>query len=65
VRAVVDSGVLVSALIAPKGTPGEILEALIERRFELVACPQLLDELSGVLLRDKFRRYVGEPSPRS
>jgi putative PIN family toxin of toxin-antitoxin system len=37
---------------------------LLERRFELVACPQLLDELSGVLLRDKFRRYVTQDEVR-
>jgi putative PIN family toxin of toxin-antitoxin system len=54
----VDPGVFVSALIAPKGTPAQLLDLLLEQRFELVVSPRLLGELTGVLLRDRFRRYV-------
>lgn len=57
-RVVVDPGVFVSALIAPKGTPAQLLDLLLEQRFELVISPRLLGELTGVLLRDRFRRYV-------
>jgi len=57
-RVVVDPGVFVSALIAPKGTPAQLLDLLLEQRFELVVSPWLLAELTGVLLRDRFRRYV-------
>jgi putative PIN family toxin of toxin-antitoxin system len=57
-RVVIDPGVFVSALIAPKGTPAQLLDLLLEQRFELVVSPQLLAELTGVLLRDRFRRYV-------
>lgn len=57
-RVVVDPGVFVSALIAPKGTPAQLLDLLLEQRFELVVSPRLLRELTGVLLRDRFRRYV-------
>jgi uncharacterized protein len=57
-RVVVDPGVFVSALIAPKGTPAQLLDLLLEQRFELVVSPRLLGELTGVLLRDRFRRYV-------
>ncbi len=57
-RVVVDPGVFVSALIAPKGTPAQLLDLLLEQRFELVVSPRLLAELTGVLLRDRFRRYV-------
>jgi uncharacterized protein len=57
-RIVVDPGVFVSALIAPKGTPAQLLDLLLEQRFELVVSPRLLGELTGVLLRDRFRRYV-------
>jgi len=57
-RVVVDPGVVVSALIAPKGTPAQLLDLLLEQRFELVVSPRLLAELTGVLLRDRFRRYV-------
>jgi len=48
----------VSALIAPKGTPAQLLDLLLEQRFELVVSPRLLAELTGVLLRDRFRRYA-------
>lgn len=57
-RAVLDTGVLVSALIAPGGTPAKLLEQAQDGEFELVVSPQLLAELEDVLLRDKFRRYV-------
>jgi len=57
-RIVVDPGVFVSALIAPKGTPAQLLDLLLEQRFELVVSPRLLAELTGVLLRDRLRRYV-------
>lgn len=57
-RAVLDPGVLVSALIAPNGRPAEILEQARVGQFELIASPHLLAELEEVLRRDKFRRYV-------
>jgi uncharacterized protein len=57
-RAVLDPGVLVSALIAPNGRPAEILKHAQAGQFELIASPHLLAELEEVLRRDKFRRYV-------
>ena len=57
-RVVIAPGVFVSALIAPKGTPAQLLDLLLEQRFELVVSPRLLGELTWVLLRDRFRRYV-------
>lgn len=57
-RAVLDPGVLVSALITPTGTPAKLLSAARGGSFELVVSPLLLDELGQVLHREKFRRYV-------
>lgn len=57
-RAVLDPGVLVSALITPTGRPAELLRAARAGNFELIVSPLLLDELEGVLRREKFRRYV-------
>jgi putative PIN family toxin of toxin-antitoxin system len=57
-RAVLDPGVLVSALITPSGTPAKLLAATRSGSFELVASPLLLEELRSVLGREKFRRYV-------
>jgi len=57
-RAVLDPGVLVSALITPTGRPAELLLSARAGGFDLVVSPLLLDELESVLLRKKFRRYV-------
>lgn len=58
-RVVLDTGVFVSALITPTGSPAKLLEQARAAEFELVVSPQLLAELGDVLRRDKFRRYVG------
>jgi putative PIN family toxin of toxin-antitoxin system len=57
-RAVLDPGVLVSALITPTGTPAKLLSASRIGSFELIVSPLLLEELRLVLRRKKFRRYV-------
>ena len=57
-RIVLDPGVLVSALITPAGAPARVLRDARDGRFELLVSPYLLDELEGVLEREKFRRYV-------
>ena len=44
-RVVLDSNVLLSALISPHGAPHRIYEAWRARRFELVTCPTQLDEI--------------------
>ena len=57
-RAVLDPGVLVSALITPTGAPAKLLAAAREGELELIVSPLLIEELRGVLRREKFRRYV-------
>lgn len=57
-RAVLDPGVLVSALITPTGVPAKLLVEVRAGGLELIASPLLLDELEGVLRREKSRRYV-------
>lgn len=57
-RAVLDPGVLVSALITPTGKPAKLLLAARTGSFDLVVSPLLLGELESVLRRKKFRRYV-------
>jgi predicted nucleic acid-binding protein len=61
VRAVLDPNVLVSAAIPPVGPPAQILLAWADERFDLVISPQLLDELSEVLGREKFRGTAISP----
>lgn len=57
-RAVLDSSVFVSALIAPRGTPAKLVIAARGGDFDLIASPLLLAELESVLRRDKFRGYA-------
>src|SRR4051794_31637618 len=56
-RAVLDPGVLVSALITPTGRPAKLLLSARAGSFDLIVSPHLLDELA-VLRREKFRRYI-------
>jgi len=59
-RAVLDTNVLVSALISPGGGSARLLLELRSGAYELILSPLLLAELREVLRRDKFRRYVSE-----
>jgi putative PIN family toxin of toxin-antitoxin system len=56
-RVVVDSNVWVSGLIRPQGQPGQVLEAILQERFEVVASWELVEEVSAVLSRPKLARY--------
>ena len=57
-RVVLDTNVLVSALITPRGASAKIILELRDGAFELITSPALLAELQAVLRREKFRRYV-------
>jgi uncharacterized protein len=58
VLAVLDPNVLVSAAISTAGPPRQIINAWVDGRFELLASPALIDELSDVLARPRFRRWI-------
>ena len=57
-KAVLDSNVIISALISGKGPPARILELWRAGDFEIVCSPMLLRELSVTLSRPRLRRYV-------
>ena len=57
-RAIFDPNVLIAAAIAPSGSPAECLRAHADGSFELIVSEHLLGELTTVLSRDKFRRYL-------
>ena len=59
-RAVLDPGVLIAAIISPKGAPAALLRSWMEGGYELVVSPKLLAELERVLSRPKFRKYLSE-----
>ena len=54
-RGVVDTGVLVSALIRPQGTIGDVLRALRDARFIAIYSTPMVVEIIDVLSRPKFR----------
>ena len=61
-RVVVDTGVLISALIRRQGTTGEVLCALRDGRFILIYSTPILVEIIDVLGRAAFRtKYHIEP----
>jgi len=59
-RAVLDPHVLISGLLSPGGTTGQILVHFRWGAFELITSAALIDELREVLRRERFRRYVTE-----
>lgn len=65
IRAVLDTNVLVSALITAKGAPAVLLRRWLEGAFELVVSPRLLTELSEVLDRRKFHGYADRTEVRA
>ncbi|MFX6532662.1 putative toxin-antitoxin system toxin component, PIN family, partial [Acinetobacter baumannii] len=58
IRAVLDPGVLVAALLSSQGAPAQLLRLLVKGHFQLVLSPKLLEEAEQVLKRPKFRDYV-------
>ncbi len=54
-RVVIDTGVLVSGLIRPQGTTGEVLRALRDGKFTVLYSNETIMEIVDVLGRDKFR----------
>jgi uncharacterized protein len=54
-RAILDTNVLVSGLISPRGAPAALLSLLPSGAFELVVSTDLMEELEDVLTRPKFR----------
>lgn len=57
-RIVLDTNVLVSALIAGGGPPGRVLAAIRRERLTLVTSEAQLAELRTVLTRDRLRPYL-------
>jgi putative PIN family toxin of toxin-antitoxin system len=54
-RLILDTNILISALLSPRGTPAKLLDAWERRKFTLVACDALIAELREVASRPFFR----------
>ena len=58
-KVVLDTNVLLSGLMFPEGTPGRIIAAWAEARFEVALCLDQLAEIGRVLEYPKIRRRLG------
>jgi putative PIN family toxin of toxin-antitoxin system len=58
VDVVLDTNVVISALISPRGAPAQIYRAWQEGRFTYVSSPPLLDELARALSYPRIRKYL-------
>ena len=56
-RAVIDTNVLISAVISPPGKPRQVLNHIIAQGI-LLASSETLAEIESRLLRTRFRKYV-------
>jgi uncharacterized protein len=66
-KAVLDSSALVSAFFTPEGTPASLLAHARRGAFSLVSSVEILDEVTGVLMRPKHQaryRYTLEEVAR-
>ena len=57
-RVVLDTNILVSALIAPAGNPAAIYNAWEQGKFTLLTCPEHLDELRSTLQKPKVADLI-------
>lgn len=55
-KVVLDTNILVSGTIVPKGNPYGVIKAWKEGQFLLVVTPQLIQEVIEVLMRPHIRR---------
>jgi putative PIN family toxin of toxin-antitoxin system len=62
VRAVLEVNVIVSALLAPSGTPARIVEAWQDGRFDILVSPLLPAELQRTLAYPKLKKRIAPES---
>jgi hypothetical protein len=55
---VLDTNVIVSALLSPKGAPAEIIRRWEADEFELVTSPPLITELKRALTYEQVQKYL-------
>lgn len=57
-KAVLDTNVIVSALLSAAGPPAELLRELRSGSFQLIVSPRFLEELRGVIARPYFATHI-------
>lgn len=59
-RLILDTNILLSALLSPQGPPAKLLDAWERKMFSLVACNALIAELRDVASRPYFHAKLRE-----
>jgi len=57
-RVVIDTNILVSALIAPAGKPAAIIDAWLDGKFVLLTCAMHVDELRSTLHKPRIADLI-------
>ena len=57
-RVILDTNILVAALISPTGPPAAILQAFLDERLTLVTCEPQLEEFRRVTRESELRKRV-------
>ena len=57
-RLLLDTNIIVSGLLSPKGAPGKLVRAWLDGRFELVTSEEQLDELRRVLEYEHLKPLI-------
>ena len=57
-RVVLDTNIIVSALIAPAGKPAAIIDAWLDGKFTLLTCAAHVDELRSTLQKPRVAELV-------
>ena len=57
-RVVLDTNIIVSALIAPAGKPAAIIDAWLDGKFTLLTCATHFDELQGTLHKPRVADLI-------
>jgi hypothetical protein len=57
-RVVLDTNILISAIIVPKGKPAAIVRAWIEGKFTLLSCAEHIDELRATLQKPRIADLI-------
>ncbi len=57
-RIVIDTNILVSAILTPKGNPAKILKYVLEGKLNLIISPAILEETQRVLLYPRLVKLM-------
>lgn len=56
-RVVLDTNIIISAVISPHGTPAKIIKAWQDRKFQLLISIEIFREIACVLERPRLKKY--------